>query len=143
MDVKESISMVANQRALFAYNCVRKIANNTEIAQKYKSYSKRIMAMIRVNGLLATVSFIKGSISDKPDGKAYKQLYVDMENWLKHKECPANFAYKEREGELIDVLVSLSSDEYRVITKEIMEFANWLRRFAEGMIKDDGSSSEN
>jgi len=37
----------------------------------------------------------------------------------------------------MDIVVSLNSDEYRVMTKEIMEFVNWLRRFAKGMIGDE------
>jgi len=34
-------------------------------------------------------------------------------------------------------ILSLDSNSYKVITKEIMEFINWLRRFAEGMIEDE------
>ncbi len=140
----ESIGTVANQRAEFAYRCVKKVKDDPEVAKKYKAYSRRIMAMVRVNGLLATIAFIKVSISNKVDGRAYNQLYADMENWLKCDECPVSFVYKKEKEELIDVLLSLNSNEYRIITKEIMEFANWLRRFAEGMIKDDNKpSSEN
>lgn len=142
MAVKESIDIVANQRAQFAYKCVKNVVEeeSKDVAQKYKSYSKRIMAMVRINGLLATITFIKSNISNKTDGKAYGQLYKDMENWLKSKECSVNFAYKEEKGELLEVLVSLNSDHYRIITKEIMEFVNWIRRFAEGMIRDENSA---
>ncbi len=144
MNIMESVSMVANQRAEFAYKCVDNIADEDyKVAQKYKSYSKRIMAMIRINGLLATITYLKASISNQDEGKAYRQLYEDIDSWLKSKECPVNFVYKKEKKELIDTLISLTSDEYRVVAKEIMEFTNWLRRFAEGMIKDDSSAKGN
>jgi CRISPR-associated protein Cmr5 len=38
-------------------------------------------------------------------------------------------------GELIDWVISCNSPEYRFITQELLAFLNWLKRFAEGMIK--------
>jgi len=38
---------------------------------------------------------------------------------------------------MVEKIISLESDAYRAITKEVMEFINWIRRFAEGMIPDD------
>lgn len=136
---RNSIKPVVNQRAEFAYKCVKGMARkNVDVAQKYQSYSKRLMAMVRINGLLATIVFIKSSsFSNKAEGRAYKQLYEDIENWLKSINCPVNSIYDANKGELMEVIVSLNSDEYRAITKEIMEFTNWLRRFAEGMIRDE------
>ena len=139
MSVKGSIKTTVNQRAEFAYKCVRDIArDNADIAKKYKAYSKRLMAMIRINGLLATITFIKGKGSSlDAEGKAYKRLYKDIGEWLKSTDCPVNSVYDTNKRDLMDIVVSLNSDEYRVTTKEIMEFVNWLRRFAKGMIGDE------
>ncbi|HHW71201.1 MAG TPA: type III-B CRISPR module-associated protein Cmr5 [Clostridiales bacterium] len=83
-------------------------------------------------------SFIKGKGSSLDvDGKAYKRLYKGIGEWLKSTDCPVNSVYDANKRDLMDIVVSLNSDEYRVMTKEIMEFVNWLRRFAKGMIGDE------
>ncbi|UZQ84295.1 type III-B CRISPR module-associated protein Cmr5 [Thermoanaerobacter sp. RKWS2] len=61
-----------------------------------------------------------------------------MDTWLKLRSCPVSSFYNNAEGrDMVEKVLSLESDSYRVITKEVMEFINWIRRFAEGMIMDD------
>ncbi|HAA81143.1 MAG: CRISPR-associated protein, Cmr5 family [Caldanaerobacter subterraneus] len=139
MSDRESIKTTANDRAKFAYECVKKVCENQdeEFRKNYKSYSKKLMAMIKINGFGATLAFMKGSFQKK-GGKAYKELYNNIDTWLKLRSCPVSSFYNNAEGrDMVEKVLSLESDSYRVITKEVMEFINWIRRFAEGMIMDD------
>lgn len=143
MTNKDSIKTTVNGRAKFAYNCVKKIAREEKSVKKnYKAYSKRLMAMIKINGLAATLTFMKAS-SNKKDGKAYKLLYEDIDGWLKSADCPVSSVYSGSQGNgVLENVIYLDSGPYRAITQEVMEFINWVRRFAEGMIEDESANSK-
>lgn len=141
----ESIKATVNNRAKYAYDCVKNVKENEDkkVGSNYKSYSKRLMALIKTNGLAITLAFMKSSKnkSNGEAGKAYNLLYRDIDNWLKSPDCPVNALYnKYQEKDMIERVVSFDSYYYRIITKEVMEFINWVRRFAEGMIIDDSDS---
>src|SRR5690606_1865753 len=129
---RKTIRTLENERARFAYNCVKKVKKEEEkdFQGKYKSYSKRIMAMIKINGVAAVLAFMKS-------GKeaAYNELYKNIEEWLKNENCPMNAVYNNAVGkDMIEKVISMNSPDYRAITREVLEFTNWLKRFAEGMI---------
>lgn len=138
----ESIKAIVNKRAKYAYDCVKKVKENEDkkVGSNYKSYSKRLMALIKTNGLAMTLAFMKSS-KNKSNGEAYNLLYRDIDNWLKSPDCPVNALYNKcQEKDMVERVVSFDSYYYRIITKEVMEFINWVRRFAEGMIIDDSDS---
>ncbi|WP_434643787.1 type III-B CRISPR module-associated protein Cmr5 [Thermoanaerobacterium thermosaccharolyticum] len=140
----ESIKATVNKRAKYAYDCVKNVKENKDkkVGSNYKSYSKRLMALIKINGLAMTLAFMKSS-KDKSNGEAYDLLYRDIDNWLKSPDCPVNALYnKYQEKDMIERVVSFDSYYYRITTKEVMEFINWVRRFAEGMIIDDSDSKD-
>lgn len=142
MPEEDSIKTTVNARAKYAYECVKNVVKeeNENVKENYKSYSKRLMAMIKINGLAATMAFIKASFTRKKD-KAYELLYKNIDNWLKYPDCPVSVIYNEcQEQDMVERIISFKSDSYRIITKEVMEFINWVRRFAEGMITDDSNS---
>ncbi|MFY9125871.1 MAG: type III-B CRISPR module-associated protein Cmr5 [Defluviitoga tunisiensis] len=139
----ESMRTSVNKRAEFAYNEVKRVVTDEhkEVKKNYKSYSKKLMAMIRINGLALTFAFV---FSKKSKERAYSLLYEGIEAWLNSPDCPVNMLYinaaknlKNEDEKLMKAILSLDSNSYKVITKEIMEFINWLRRFAEGMIEDE------
>ncbi|WKV08542.1 type III-B CRISPR module-associated protein Cmr5 [Thermoanaerobacterium sp. CMT5567-10] len=141
----ESIKATVNKRAKFAYECVKNVKENKDkkVGSYYKSNSKRLMALIKTNGLAMTLAFMKSSKnkSNGEAGEAYNLLYGDIDNWLKSPDCPVNALYnKYQEKDMVERVVSFDSYYYRIITKEVMEFINWVRRFAEGMIIDDSDS---
>ncbi|ADD01987.1 type III-B CRISPR module-associated protein Cmr5 [Thermoanaerobacter sp. CM-CNRG TB177] len=134
MTDKDSIKTTVNERAKFAYECVKKVATyeKEEFKNNYKSYAKKLMAIIKTNGLGATLAFMKAKGSS-----AYQELYNNIDSWLKSENCPVSSLYSNSTADMVEKIISLESDAYRAITKEVMEFINWIRRFAEGMIPDD------
>jgi CRISPR-associated protein Cmr5 len=87
-------------------------------------------AMIQVNGLGQTLAFYYAS--KKQMGLVYSILDI----WVKER---LTYIKPERlpDQELVEWVISLPSPQYKVVTMEIMALLNWLRRFADGMIKSD------
>lgn len=138
MSEEKSVKTTINKRAKFAYDRVKEVlvGLSNDDRKKYKSYSKKLLAMVKINGLAATLAFM---LSKKKE-LAYLKLYKHIQQWLEDKDCPVNMLYSDvslKSTDLIEKVLSLDSTSYRAVTKEVMELANWLRRFTEGMIKDE------
>ena len=125
-------------RAEFAYKCVldakeRVFSNNKEKQKDYKSYVRKIPAMILSNGLGQTLAFVKAK-SDK--GNAYELIYKQITEYLK-SEHPTRIRMPNEKNELVEWVITRDSVNYKYITKEVLAFLNWLRRFAEGLIEGE------
>ena len=126
---------IEQRRAISAYRyaeeAVEKLGGNkSNNSARYKSYVKKIPALIKTNGLGAAYAFIKPKKS-KDNTDAYALIYNQTGEWL--RECYGDtFA---RDKDLVKCLISLPSVEYRTITVEVLALFNWLRRFAEGLIE--------
>ncbi len=122
-----SIKELERDRAVFAYDRVEEVSENANIKHsEYKSYCKKIPAMIQTNGLSATFAFMYSK------GKTYRTIYDQVDEWLKKR-------YKgdgdiENNQELMKKLLKLESAKYRKVTIEILALFNWLRRFADGKL---------
>lgn len=132
---KVEIKGIEQGRAKYAYKCAEEASELGENSPKeYKSHVKKLPMMIKTNGLGATLAFIK----TKSD-KAYKTLYRHLFAWV--KEDPNRvITWKENE-DFTKQVISLNSDEYRLVTIEIMAFLNWLRRFADGLIEGEADNA--
>lgn len=125
---ENSIRGIEQGRAAFAYDCVREIAQSTDedLKKKYKSSAKKLPVLIKTNGLGQALAFI-----NKRDNGNIK-LYDMIGEWL---ACKQLIELGEN-GELVDVIISKPSNEYRRITTETLALLNWVRRFVDGLMKD-------
>jgi CRISPR-associated protein Cmr5 len=106
---------------------------SASVADDYQSYAKDLPMRIKTNGLGAALAFIKAKQSDS---EAYELLYDQLTEWLKTEDR----AYLLAEGEgtdLVERVVSLDSAAYRAVTREVLAYLSWLRRFAEGIVDTD------
>ncbi len=141
----KTVNKLENGRADFAYRCAEDGAGLGKAkAKEYRSYVKKIPMLIKTNGLGATLAFVfsksKRKDSDKGD-EAYKKIYEQVKEWYEREENPYAEWFKKDEyknKELAEIVCEMGSQEYRAITKETLAFFNWLRRFAEGLIDEDG-----
>ena len=135
--MSETIKDLEKQRAEFAFECVEKVieknGKDLKTSNEYKSYVKKIPAMIQTNGLGATLAFM---YSKK---KTYEIIYKQIDEWLKKER-----KLKDNSDELVKWVIHLDSSKYKHITNEVMALFLWLRRFAEGMIEkeEDGKEKE-
>jgi len=104
MTDKDSIKTTVNERAKFAYECVKKVATyeKEEFKNNYKSYAKKLMAIIKTNGLGATLAFMKAKGSS-----AYQELYNNIDSWLKSENCPVSSLYSNSTADMVEKIISL------------------------------------
>lgn len=136
MGVRTNLKGIEEGRAIFAYNCVENVNNNSnnKIAKEYKSYAKKIPTMIQNNGLGPALAFIysKGSGKEK-DKNAYSILYENISDRLKSEEV----GLLDANEKLIKSILEMNSVSYREVGIEVLSLFSWLRRFADGMIEGE------
>ncbi|OWY22616.1 type III-B CRISPR module-associated protein Cmr5 [Sphingobacteriales bacterium UPWRP_1] len=97
--------------------------------EKYKSYVKKLPAMIQNNGLGVTFAFIlsKKAASNKPKN-AYDLIYQQISEYLQDDIGSTDLAKH---------IIAQNSQEYRALTKKVLSLLSWLKRFADGLIDDE------
>lgn len=123
-------------RAEFAYQCAAK-GSALDKKKEYKQYVKKLPMLIKTNGLGAAVAFFFSKKNDDQSkaGYAYKEIYEQLNEWLKKAET-VNWMLNS-DKPLVQSITELPSEQYRALTIEALAFLNWLRRFAEGMIEGE------
>jgi CRISPR-associated protein Cmr5 len=125
----DNISKLEQGKAEFAFECAQN-ANRESFKKEYKQYSKKLITMIKTNGLGATLAFILS----KGDN-AYNKLGDDILGWLKESPGLGNtFNDVNNLDSFVSKVISLNSDKYFLVTAEVISFLGWLKRFSEGLI---------
>ncbi|HOV79915.1 MAG TPA: type III-B CRISPR module-associated protein Cmr5 [Bacillota bacterium] len=132
---------IERSRAQFAYEKVNEAKeefaadkkDGVKKQSKYKSLARKIPMLIKTNGLGATFAFISAK-KERP----HQLLYEQVGQWLKGYDGQT-FGKNE---DLVKVLVSLSSPEYRAVTGGVLALFGWLRRFAEGLLEGDETDGD-
>lgn len=132
------MSTIEDGRADHALQAVQDVEGKA-FAESYQRYAKSLPMRIKTNGLGAALAFVQAKASD--DGKeadAYGQLYSDLSDWI-HDEKRSYLLEPARttSEDFIEQVVSLDSTNYRAVTREVLEYLSWLRRFAEGLINSN------
>lgn len=114
----------AFQRAIEGYNYHR---------TEYAPAVKKVPMMIKTNGLGATLAFMFSK------QKTMGTILKDIELWVNNIEnIKTKAIYENTKGNaLVQKVTELDSYEYRIMTIEVLAFLNWLRRFAEGIDKQN------
>nr|WP_077614752.1 type III-B CRISPR module-associated protein Cmr5 [Caenibacillus caldisaponilyticus] len=120
---------IENGRAAFAFKSVKDVYNHHgDVFDNYQSYVKKMPSLIQVNGFGQALAFCYQK------GKEYRYIYDQLAEWLKLK-YPSYFV--DRDAEFVETVVSLRSTEYRLLTVEALALLNWMRKFVDGMRKED------
>jgi CRISPR-associated protein Cmr5 len=139
--------------AQLAYKCVKQVKDEAEkmdkkgkdFASRYLSYAKKLPSMIIYNGLLTTVAFAKAKAKKASarakveEGEKVNIEGLAWEKLLEHlKEFLRREGINQDNKDLIEFLSEREVQEYRFITKRVLDFSLWLKRIAEGEIEDEG-----
>jgi CRISPR-associated protein Cmr5 len=138
-------SMIANksqEQARFAYQSVfntvktaqpNEDANTKKIREnfndKFKGHIKDVPMMIRTNGLAAAFAFI---FSKKQKDEAYSQIEKITKDWFIRE----GILEETDSSQFHEVLITFDPDKYRRCSREIMALFTWLKRYADGLVKD-------
>ena len=117
-------------RAEFAFKSATTGYNSHQ--KEYAPAVKKLPMMIKTNGLGATVAFMFSK------GKTLGTILKNIEEWVNNTEnLKTMLLLKNTEGgSLVQKILNLNSSEYRIVTIEVLAYLNWLRRFAEGISKE-------
>lgn len=142
-----SIKSQEMKRADFAFGYIKNVAaESAEVQKCFKSYVNNVPSYIKTNGLIATYAFIgtkkinneKKNVPKKEE-IAYQEIYNMTRKWLVHEECSVKKIYSkemiEDDNELMKKFLELSSNDYKLVTKEVMALFSWARRFAVSELK--------
>ncbi|WP_055666017.1 type III-B CRISPR module-associated protein Cmr5 [Desnuesiella massiliensis] len=107
------------------------------ISKKYKTVSKKMTILIQKNGLIGTLVFV---LSKANKEKSHEFILKHIRSW-----CKEDFKLEFLRDKLkfcdnqsfIESITTISNQEYRLVTKEIMNLFGWIKRFADGMIEGD------
>lgn len=135
MASKSDLNKVADSRANHAFKSAKSHTNN----KNYDSYVKKMPAMIMNNGLLNTFAF---GLSKR---NGWIDIINDIKSWVGDDNCPVTDAVKKCATDssnvngFVENVLHLNSNEYLLLTREVLNYLNWLRRFADAFTKDEGS----
>jgi len=104
------------ERGQFALNEVSKIKGEGGKAKKYKSYAKKLPALITTNGLIATLAFLKSKEED---------VYDSVVRWLEKQR------YIEKGKDGLEELLKADYHKLRLATMEALAFTSWLKRMVD------------
>ncbi len=129
------------QIAGFAMQKVSDTDENKHIdSKKYKTLVKKMSAMIQKNGLIGTLVFNLSKSSRDEHAEVLNQIIDWNKENYKISDLISDYNKDEQQTKYttyIEDLVKLSSQDYRLITKEMMALFGWMKRFADGMIKGE------
>ncbi len=121
------IKNLEHERAEYAFDCIEKVKKNKNDEKAEKKYRSAILsagALLHKSGLLQTLAFYLS----KGD---YKPLAEDILNWKGIKE-----GNNDNPINIYSNLLKLSDMDIVYKTQEARALVVWLKRFAEGMLKE-------
>ncbi|NGP44606.1 type III-B CRISPR module-associated protein Cmr5 [Bacillaceae bacterium SIJ1] len=113
-------------------NDVMQPKNKKENQKNYRSYARKLPAMIQMNGLASTMAFYHA----KSNKNAYKKMMEHIQAFFIEEGFLTNEA-KGHDQVLETILNCESSKQYREITTSLLHYASYLSRFAEGLYEDE------
>ncbi len=116
------------ERARKAFKFVSEVLSKEDVKKDYLGTVRKIPQMITYNGLITTLAFLKS----KDEKEDYKLALNHITEYLCEKLGIEN-SYEE----LLKTLNESPLEKYMFITQEAIYFSIWLKRIAEGEIKDE------
>ena len=136
---------VHSERAQWAWTKVSDVWDThqrTAVAKEYATHVRKLPARIQINGLGQALAFLfaKSKGGDRreereEDLNAAGRLLVQLGERM--GGIVGGQRSMQKRADIMKVLVTLSPDEYRRCTHELMTTAEWLKRFVDGLFEKD------
>ena len=122
---------INRDRAMQSYLNIEsfKKSETKENQEKMKSYCRKLPSMLKVNGLIETLVYLKSKSKGK---EGEKTIYGVLEEWL--EEC-LKMTFKELESDILVLKIAAADlKNYRNYTEELMNISIWYKRHAEALL---------
>lgn len=114
---------IQNERAKYAYD---KVCDIKSEQKEFNTLARSTPAKIQMAGLGVTIAFLYSK-----QGGVHKSLYDIVEGWLQNQDIIG------KKDELMKAITESSTGKYQTMTVEVQQLLMWVKRFAEGMKKDE------
>lgn len=125
------------ERMRKAYEFVQDVKqNHSSIANEYSSLAKKLPAMIVNNGLITTMVFLRSKTKKKKEEEkttANEKLLEQLLSYIVNGNQDTDKKYEIFRKCVEDMDI----EEYLFLTQDVLAFATWLKRIAEGEIEDE------
>ena len=125
------------ERMKKAYEFVQDVKqNHSGIASEYSSLAKKLPAMIVNNGLITTIVFLRSKTKKKKEEEkttANEKLLEQLLSYIVNGNQDTDKKYEIFRKCVEDMDI----EEYLFLTQDVLAFATWLKRIAEGEIEDE------
>ncbi len=120
-----SQQMLQQKRATDAYNRVEEIKALPEekVKKEYGSLVRGLPAMILTDGLGQALAFLLAKAKDGTNAHSY--AYKHLSSWV------CSWSNQPAGTDLLQLVLSRSTNEYRQYTNEALAYLHWLKRFVE------------
>ncbi len=128
-----TVRKIENGRAAYAFEQVDQFVrkNREDTVKEYRSYLKKMPAMIQVNGFGQAMAFAYAK-----GGEAYTAIYQQISEWLRERHGSLlRKVDSSGQQELVQVIVNMDSSDYRVLSTEALALLQWMSRFVDGMVR--------
>lgn len=116
------------KRAEHSFTQIMNFKNKKGKCDEMKSYIKKMPMLIKTNGLGQTLAFYLS--------KGYNDTHHAVLNCFVSYFADTEILKTNNPEDFVKNIISLDQSKYRMITKETMNYLNWLRRFADGLLKE-------
>ncbi|MCU0688059.1 MAG: type III-B CRISPR module-associated protein Cmr5 [Polyangiaceae bacterium] len=131
----------AQDQARIAWNWVDSVSKDfgDKDKDRYATLARKLPSYLQVSGLGQTMAFLyakaksggaEGGEKDQGD-RAAGTLLKQLRDYLRNR-------FNRRDDDAMGLVVGLDPSEYRRATQELMQMADWLKRFAEGRLGTGG-----
>ena len=132
--------------AFEAVNAIIKDKRDKAFQKEFRSAARSFPTLVHNNGLSAAIAFLKVKMNDEDEKENEKKnknqhdlLFDALKEWLV-KIDRVSISENESDDQpkdLLEAVIKLKRDEYRIVTEEVMIYSQWIKRFAEGMLSKD------
>lgn len=103
---------------------VKEAAKDETFAKRYRSRAMSFPALVLQSGLAQAVGFLQAKSGGKVGGDEYGQYLDDL----------AHVAGKNHGRNLVDSAVSNGLGDYRLLTRDVLDAAGWLKRMTQAVM---------
>ena len=119
----------AQRMAQPALGCVKVVAASN-LAKDYKPRAMGFPTMVLQSGLAQAVGFLAAKSSKDGKGKAYQQYFDDLAKVTGYPNSAA----------LLQDALKADLPRYRLLTRDVLDAAVWLKRFCQSLIEEKEDS---
>ena len=125
LETTECLEPEVNKREAYAYwHACKRVSEGVD---KYSEQVSKIPMLIKHNGLGAALMYMR----TQKTRNALSDIYEDITDWISHDE--KQLIELGNGEELAEKIIEIGQEQYRDVTREVLAYLAFLKRFAKGL----------